>query len=105
MYETPFIESAHFAQDGEATGGGASLRPLEWSALLARIAAAQDLRDFLHANRQAGASSFAGLAQGARHPMKHNEPDVNPVALEAGKGSRAKGDGVVTDAAMSDRGL
>jgi len=76
---------------GESEEAGDSLRMIEWSELTARLNAARDLRLVLRqdAGSKAGgdSGSLADVAASYFRTKNHEEPDVNPVALEHFKGS------------------
>jgi len=66
-----------------------ALRSIDWCEVTARLNAARDLRRFLHddAKGNGNAESFSEAAARYFRTRDGNEPDVNPDALERGKGS------------------
>ena len=76
---------------GETGEAGETLRMIEWSELTARLDAARDLRRLLRQDAASNAGgdprSFADAAARYFRTRNHEEPDVNPVALEHFKGS------------------
>lgn len=71
--------------------GGDALRAIEWSELTARLNAAHDLRRVLRKDTkrtiQSGAASFGDAAATYFQSLEIEKRPVNPVVLEAPKGS------------------
>lgn len=71
--------------------GGDALRAMEWSELTARLNAAHDLRRVLRKDTkrtiQSGAASFGDAAATYFQSLENDKRPVNPVVLEASKGS------------------
>jgi hypothetical protein len=73
---------------GQAEDAGA-LRAVAWSELVAKLAAARDLRAVFAVSRRGSLASFAPQAARALALRDAGEQSINPDALEHGKGPRA----------------
>ncbi|MFZ1742846.1 MAG: hypothetical protein WAT93_08320 [Pontixanthobacter sp.] len=82
-----------------ATPNGADLRPIEWHALAAKLAAARDLRLMLSGNAQNAHGNFSHFTAGECAKLNKIATCVNPDALADGKCSGAK----VVSAANGDQ--
>jgi hypothetical protein len=92
---------AHPTRD--AVPGQASLRPLEWPALVAQLAAARDLRAALGRTNRVPGGSFARLAAGADERVNESDPGINHGGLAHGKSTAAIIAAVADTAADADR--
>jgi len=87
-----------------ASDGEASLQPLDWSGLCARLAAARDLRRALdEPGPRPGAASFGAGAAAALGGTRRDAPSVNPEPLANGKAAGAKA-GATGDVGRADLG-
>ncbi len=86
--------------------GGDALRAMEWSELTARLNAAHDLRRVLRKDTkrtiQSGAASFGDAAATYFQSLENDKQPVNPVVLEAPKGSHGNKPASQDDAAKGD---
>lgn len=84
-------------------GAPGNLRPLDWSELVARLAAARDLRDVLSRPAMV-AGSFVGQARGGLARAGNGERAVNLDALGRGKTPQGITFANVEEAAGGDQG-
>ncbi len=81
-------------QTESGENSGSALRMVEWGELSARLKAARDLRVLLSrdsdGNIEAAGGGFADAAARYFREREECQQDVNPVALEQGKGSSGK---------------
>jgi hypothetical protein len=89
---------------GQAGEGGAPLRPLLWSELVARFAAARDLRHAVTLSHGAAPGSFDGGAARWLNDLGKGKPAVNPDALGNGKPGKGMAGRDGNNARIGDRG-
>lgn len=98
MFERTFSDSG-FEQPAK-TGG---LRPLAWSELSARLAAAHELRAATTKRRKATAGNFARFTAAGSENVNENMVAVNPDALADGKCSGANVPDTAIETLSGDR--
>jgi len=100
MFEGNLTESG-FDEAAQADG----LKPLEWSALLARLQAAQELRSVLAAGRDSIKGNFACFSTSSTMEEQVNENGVciNPDTLADGKSCAGNVPDIAIDTQSGDR--
>ncbi|MBD3774038.1 MAG: hypothetical protein IE921_10715 [Rhodobacteraceae bacterium] len=98
MFETSFPPAAH-----AGSADGMQLHAFAWPELVARLAAAQELRGLLAGRRYSAAGSFDGGAAGHLARRGNDERAVNPIALAHDKPDAANSRCVANGATSGDR--
>ncbi len=84
---------------------GAALQPLEWPVLVARLAAARDLRGVYARRKMTGGGNFANFSTEQSVNLNETGSRVNPDALADCKPHEAKMSPAAQDAETGDREL
>lgn len=94
------------SRDPQPGRGGDALRAMEWCELTARLNAAHDLRRVLRKDTkrsiQSGAASFGDAAATYFQSLENDKQPVNPIVLDAPKGSHGNRSVPHNDAAKGD---